>query len=306
MYTLAWDLTTVHCVRNHHPLSITLTFPFLNPHFNTQIVEINILQTLTIDGLVALTLTPEIKAALVAAYLNEFPNLIESNILFGDPTVTNSNAERTRRLGSRTRRLNGNNFAIPVEITTLPEDTTSVGQGLGGSSFADSITTELANTGETVTIEEQVSTGLDVLFAVKAPTTSDIQAEIVNNEDFATQITNKAIENNIIGQDAIVVADRTMVVISTMAPTPKPTAFPSPAPTASPSNVGETNGDPHLVGFSGQKFDLYGQAGRIYELVRDEFVLLAAKIDYPFFEHSTDSAIRDGEGPLKITHLSHF
>ena len=212
-------------------LTILPRFPFPLSHppsmyMQMKIEEVTLFQTLKISGLSQGTLTDEYKASLTAAYLVEFPSLVASNIVFGDATVSGS-----RRL----RGLLGRQLEIPVEIDASSVSPSSIIAGLAGDSFADNVAEELANAGEDVTIQEQKASGMELLFSVKAETTSDIENAIMNNQNFAADIAAEAVSNNAIGADALVEADADRVAIVTLTPTIKPTRGPTSvtfAPTA--------------------------------------------------------------------------
>jgi hypothetical protein len=74
----------------------------------------------------------------------------------------------------------------------------------------------------------------------------------------------------------------------TASPTPVPTAAPTPVPTALPT----LSGDPHLVGFLGQRFDLVGRPQSVYRFIEDDRLQMSVLIDTPAFEHSTDVQLR--------------
>jgi hypothetical protein len=188
---------------------------------NDKVVEIKLFQTLTIDGLSEGTLTPEYKASLIAAYLSEFPSLSASNIIFGAPIISSS----------QRRRLEGNSFEIPVTIETASSETNGIAAGMSSDSFAGSITVELASAGETISVQDQNATGMELLFSLRAETTSDIEEMVVNNDAFAAEIATVALANNIAGADATVVVNKELIVIMTLAPTVDPTPVPTMSPT---------------------------------------------------------------------------
>jgi hypothetical protein len=187
---------------------------------------VSLKQTLTIEGLNEGTLTPEYKASLITAYLAAFPSLEASDVVFGVPAVTNSR---------RQRRLEGNSFAIPVAITTSSNATNDIASGLGSPSFAGSVMAEMESMGEAVVILEQAATGMEVLFSLKAETTSEIEATVVNNANFAADVTAQAKSDSLIAADATVVIDTERITIVTLAPTVEPTPLPSAGPTTSPT-----------------------------------------------------------------------
>ena len=49
-----------------------------------------------------------------------------------------------------------------------------------------------------------------------------------------------------------------------------------------------------LVGFHLQKIDVLGQPGASYSLLEDDRVQATFKTDIPYFEHSSDKALREG------------
>jgi hypothetical protein len=56
-------------------------------------------------------------------------------------------------------------------------------------------------------------------------------------------------------------------------PTPTPVPTPAPVPTPPPYNGGTDcgfEGDPHLTGFDGEKYDVMGQAGKTYNMISDK------------------------------------
>ena len=156
-----------------------------------QVLEVQIFQTLGLDGLSQASLTPVYVKALIAAYIATFPELNATNIVFG--TVVASVTETRRRLGD-------NSLAIPVAIKIPTSETNSVAAGLSGTSFAGNITQELESAGEsTLSVGEQDATGMEVLLSVKAETTKDIEDSIINNQNFASDFTAQAISNGIVG-----------------------------------------------------------------------------------------------------------
>jgi len=200
---------------------------------DVEVSEVKIFQTLAINGLSEGTLTAEYKASLIAAYLLEFPSLNASNIVFGDPVVSST---RRRRLGWG-RRLAGNNFEIPVEIDASTVSPSDIASGLASDSFSESVASELANAGEDVIIQETKATGMELLFSVKAETTSDIEDSVVNNQHFSAEISAEALSTNLVEADAVVEADSDRVIIVTLAPTVEPTPTPTDAPTEFPTPV---------------------------------------------------------------------
>lgn len=58
------------------------------------------------------------------------------------------------------------------------------------------------------------------------------------------------------------------------------------------TNSPTLSGDPHLVGFQGQRFDVIGKPGANYVLLEDDRLQIVVKIDHPSFEHSSAKQVR--------------
>jgi len=90
----------------------------------------------------------------------------------------------------------------------------------------------------------------------------------------------------------------------TESPTVNPTESPTVNPTASPTT--SLSGDPHLVGFKGQRFDLFGKEDTEYSLIQDDRIQLNARTNKPYFEHVSDvnHATTYGKESLFMTAVS--
>jgi hypothetical protein len=192
---------------------------------NVEILELTLRQNLELGGLSQATATLQYKVALLAAYKTALPGLFIS-IVVGDSTTS----------GAQLRQLRSNNVVIPVAITIDPSATNDVASSLDGPLFAGNVTQELINIGESeTTVDESTMAGMEVVFSIKAKTTDDIRSSIINNENFASDITASAVSNGMIGANAVAVVDVDLIVITTLAPTSEPTASPSESPTLAPS-----------------------------------------------------------------------
>ena len=208
---------------------------------DVKIVNVQLFQTLRIDGLSQTNLTLGYKESFTAAYVSEFPSLNVSSIKLGVPVVS----------FSRKRRLGGSNFEIPVTIEISPSGANVVAVGLGSESFGSAVTGELERIGESeLSIQEQDATGMEVLFSLKAESSRDIDDSIIGNGNFAAEFAAEARANNIIGTMATVETDTSRIVIVTLAPTAEPTNVPTatPATSAGPET-------PDDLKSSGQLFD---------------------------------------------------
>jgi hypothetical protein len=200
-------------------------------------VEVNVFQSLEIDGLSEPTLTEKYQAALRNAY--ESLGVNASQVTFGDATIY---ASRRRRLdrGPFTmfqRRLERmNDFVIPVTIQTTPVQTSSIATGLRSSLFVENITQELESYGEgALMIQETDVVGMEVLFSIKAETILQIESSIINNNNFAQEVTDQAIINGAISSLSTATTDKSLIRFVTFAPTVSPTAVPTEDPTTVPS-----------------------------------------------------------------------
>lgn len=116
-----------------------------------------------------------------------------------------------------------------MTIETSSAATNDIAERIGGASFAASVMAELGNAGEDVSIQEQKITGMEVLFSVKAATTGELEATVINNSNFASEFAAAA------SIEATVVVDTDRVSISTLAPTVDPTVSPTGSPTFLPT-----------------------------------------------------------------------
>jgi hypothetical protein len=133
-----------------------------------------------------------------------------------------------------------------------------------------------------------------VKYEVTVASDQTIDEDYFQNPDFAEELTQSAVDQGIIGQNAVVVNDDIKAITITM----QPTALPTPNPTSVMA------GDPHLVGFQGQRFDVIGKAGSLYNLVTDDYVHMAVQIDEPFFIGSMDQNLTSGHKGLYMSSVS--
>jgi hypothetical protein len=195
-----------------------------------QVVEVRVFQTLEIGGLTEFTLTSKYQTALQNAYMSTFPDLGEANIIFGEAAV--SSGRRLRRNDNR-RNLEGNDFAIPVTIQIAPRFTNSVTAGLTEALFVTSIVKELKNACESaIAVQKTEATGMEVLVSIKAETSQSALDLISYDGDFASDLKEFGIANDIFGVSSSVTADTSLATIVTIAPSLAPTQAPTAGATA--------------------------------------------------------------------------
>jgi len=121
--------------------------------------------------------------------------------------------------------------ALEVQVITA---------GFASDSFAGAVVGELESAGEnTLSVQEQDATGMEVLFSLKAQTSGDVEESIVSRDTFAAEFAAEAMANNIIGTMAYVESDASRITIITLAPTVSPTQMPTAeVPGASESSSG--------------------------------------------------------------------
>jgi len=255
------------------------------PSSAVKIVTVILFQMLELKGMSVSTLTPQLENALFLAY--QALGFQRENVVF----VLKNSAPGRRRL------LSGSDLSVEVEMTVRPKEAKPVNDKVDTSDFQNDVEQSLVNSGETgASLDGQKTTGLFVRFQVNVPLETIPQQEIIQNVDFVAKFQAMAISNGIIGQDATVSPiDPSKVVVKTKAPTRKPTQ--------KPTSI--IKGDPHLVGFRGQKFDILGrEGGAVYNLVADDFVQLNVKIGEPFFVGSMDKSLHSGHKGLYMTDIS--
>lgn len=135
-------------------------------------------QTLVIDGLPKTPLPGQMWNSLKRSYEVTFPELLEmSDVIFGNATVSLSKNSDVESFTSESE--SGNfQYSIPVRIRAPPKEAYFVVMGLGQTAFAENVAIWLETP---VTIIEQNATGMEILFSVKQPHTSDIAAAITDN-----------------------------------------------------------------------------------------------------------------------------
>jgi hypothetical protein len=212
-------------------------------------VKVNIFLNLEVGGLSGSTLTAEYEAALRTALSSLGVDAYQ--VTFGDATISASSRRRLDRspLTGFQRRLEGNDFVIPVTVETAPGETNRISTGLEGNSFAGNVTQELENTGESaLAVKNPNITGMEVLFSLRAETISQIENAIINNDNFDQEFTDQAIAYGTFGSQSTATVDKSQIEITTfvptLSPTPAPTVGPTILPTAPTTTPSESPSEP--------------------------------------------------------------
>jgi len=193
-----------------------------------EIIEVHILQMLTIDGLPA---PPFPWTQIQASYIVTFPSLETSDITFGNATFS---SWRRRLQEDEPDRFG---ISIAVRIRTPASMAVDLATGLGEDIFAENVQGSIAawlseeDQGNIITVANQMATGVDILFSVQQPRLNSIESTIIANTNFAADLTAQAITNNLVGPQATMVIDVEDITIITLAPSPEPTFRPTAAPT---------------------------------------------------------------------------
>ena len=87
-----------------------------------------------------------------------------------------------------------------------------------------------------IAIDEQYQVSdVEVEFSVNFPTTEDVKRNILDNENFANDMTDQARANRMISSLSVAKFESELVVILTLTPTVEPTAIPTETPTPAPT-----------------------------------------------------------------------